>query len=317
MSLDKIKIKVRRLTGRLSPSQITDTQIEEYVKDFFAYDFPRNISTDALSSTFEFITEPNVDKYSLEAHDAKNRYFAFRPPLYIGGRKALFFQDKSYFFENFRGLASQFKEVSGNDSPGTYTIKVPNPPLMQYAVLISTIDSGGVALNYKDVPTNRRVGTFVKLNGTDKRGSVDYLKGEIQIAFPNSIPKKEKIRLSCVPYYAGMPQAVLFTENSFVLRPVPDNAYRVVMDANKNPEVLADFPKPLLSQWWQYLAYGAAKKIFEDSQDMEGLQSILAGYKEQEVLVLRRSIEQNRSKRTATIYESPLNNQFYNEFNPW
>lgn len=315
MSLEKIKTKVRRLTGRISPSQITDAQIEEYVKDFFAYDFPRNLSLDALGTTFKFITEPNVDRYSLDINNNKDKYFSFRPPVYVSGRRALFFQDKTYFYENFRGHIHQFKEVPGNGTPGTYTIKLTNPPVMQHAGSISTIDSGGVSYNYIDIPLNRKEGVFQRVDTTTRTGRINYLTGEIQISFPNSIPKTEKIRISYVPYVSGMPQAILFLENQFILRPVPDKPYVVTLDANKNPESLANFPSPLLAQWWQYLAYGAAKKIFEDTQDMEGLQSIIAGFKEQEVLVLRRSLEQDRSRRTATIYASPINDHFYSEFN--
>ena len=55
-------------------------------------------------------------------------------------------------------------------------------------------------------------------------------------------------------------------------------------------------------QWWQYLSYGAAKKIFEDSQDPEGIAQIMGGFKEQENLVLYRNIVQQTNERTATIY---------------
>ena len=58
----------------------------------------------------------------------------------------------------------------------------------------------------------------------------------------------------------------------------------------------------MLKQWWQYLAYGAAKKVFEDSQDPEGKHAIMEEFKEQERLVLRRTIVQRTAQRTATIY---------------
>ena len=59
---------------------------------------------------------------------------------------------------------------------------------------------------------------------------------------------------------------------------------------------------PQLSQWWQYIAYGAAKKIFEDRMDTDSLQMIMPEYKNQERLVERRTIVNAASERTATIF---------------
>ncbi len=59
---------------------------------------------------------------------------------------------------------------------------------------------------------------------------------------------------------------------------------------------------PQLNEWWQYIAYGAAKKIFEDRMDTDSVQQIMAEYKKQEALCLRRTLVQYSNERTATIY---------------
>ena len=87
------------------------------------------------------------------------------------------------------------------------------------------------------------------------------------------------------------------------LRPVPDQSYLVEVNAFKKPTALLDAGEsPELQQWWQYLAYGAAKKIFEDTQDLTGIQSLMGGFREQENLINRRNIVQRTNQRTATIY---------------
>jgi hypothetical protein len=63
---------------------------------------------------------------------------------------------------------------------------------------------------------------------------------------------------------------------------------------------------PQLEEWWQYIAYGAAKKIFEDRMDLDSVALILPEYQKQEQLVLRRTIVQNTNERTATIYTEQL-----------
>ena len=40
--LQTIRTKVRRLTRSLSPAQLTDAQIDEYINTFVLYDFPEH-----------------------------------------------------------------------------------------------------------------------------------------------------------------------------------------------------------------------------------------------------------------------------------
>jgi len=69
---------------------------------------------------------------------------------------------------------------------------------------------------------------------------------------------------------------------------------------------------PEISEWWQYIAYGAAKKVFEDRMDLESVQLIEPEFREQETLVLRRTIVQQSNKRA-------ISSDFgiFNDNNPW
>ena len=75
------------------------------------------------------------------------------------------------------------------------------------------------------------------------------------------------------------------------------------MEAYKQPtQLMNDNQLPDLDHWWQYIAYGAAKKVFEDRTDMGGVSMIMPEFKEQERFVLRRTLVQNSNNRVATIY---------------
>lgn len=307
MTLEKIIKKIRRVTGRISESQITSDQVKEYIADFFANDFPRNIVTDALNTTFEFFTDPNISKYPLKKFNTKNLYYSFQPPVYVAGKRGRFFQNKEHFYANFGNHLQTAKSIQGKGTNGEYKVQVGNAPILQNKVTISALDDSGHSMHYVDVPNTRETGSFRKLSETESSaGKVDYLKGEISITFPNAVPANKKIYFSYIPYVAAEPQAILFADDAFFVLPVPDRSYLISMSAQKNPETIEDFPEPILTQWWQYLALGAAKKIFEDIQDMEGVQSIMPAFKEQEALVLRRTLEQNRNQRTPTIYTNTI-----------
>lgn len=310
--LEKIRNKVRRVTGRVSETQITDGQIDEYVKDFFAYDFPRSIKPDFLNSTFEFMTEANVDLYKLSENDAKNLYYDFRPPVYIAGRKAEWFQNRDSFFHFYGITVQDTKTLQGNDTVGAFSLSFFEAPLLQNKVTVSAIDNAGGFQNYIDSPTDREKGVFRKIEDkTQTMGEINYLTGEIKVTFPKAIPKKQKIYFSAIRYFPNEPKAVLLSNDSLTLRPVPDRAYLVSITADKNPETFANFPTPLLNQWWQYLALGACKKIFEDVQDDEGVARIQNSFKEQEVLVMRRTINQNRTQEAITPYFSTFGRYYW------
>jgi hypothetical protein len=75
------------------------------------------------------------------------------------------------------------------------------------------------------------------------------------------------------------------------------------MEAYVQPtELLSSNQTPELREWWQYIAYGTAKKVFEDRMDIDSVQLIMPEFKTQERLCLRRTLVQQTSQRSQTIY---------------
>lgn len=312
-TLADIRTKVRRLTGRPSPQQITDSQIDDYVNTFYLYDMPQTLRLFSQETTFEFMTTQNVDQYDMRelqvwtgiSNEAvADVYINVKPPAYIAGYQSFWSQDREQFFRTYPALAKISMTVEGDGTPGAYTITFPNIPVLQYQVTVGAIDTTGTTVNCIDVPTDRTTGTWQIINtNTTQSGSIDYINGIATVTFSNNIPSGNVITFTAVPYQPSRPQALLFYDNIITLRPVPDAEYLVQMNAYKRPtQLISSGESPELKQWWQYLSYGASKKIFEDSQDPEGVNSLTAGFKEQERLVLRRTIVERTNQRTATIY---------------
>jgi len=94
-----------------------------------------------------------------------------------------------------------------------------------------------------------------------------------------------------------------YYDSTILLRPVPDQVYRVQMEVYARPTYLLETNQsPQLEEWWQYIAYGAAKKVLEDRMDMDTVQLIMPEFKKQENLILRRTIVEMTSQRASTIY---------------
>lgn len=339
-TLANIRTKVRRLTGRPSEQQITNTQIDEYVNTFYQYDFPEHLRVFSNETTFTFMTIANVDQYNMLAANpaspafnelvvaysggtvsAANAYYNIKPPVYIEGYQSWYSQNREQFFRTYPMLGDELATtVTGNGGTG-YTFTLDSVPVFQNEVYVGAVDSTGATIKVQDVPTNATTGTWQEiLTGTAVTGSINYITGAGSITFANTIPSGNEITVIFTPYQPNRPQAVLFYDNVITLRPVPDKPYPVQLNAFLLPTAFdSDVPtgEPVLNQWWQYLSYGAAKKIFEDAQDMEGVAQIMPGLKEQENLVLHRHIVQQTNERTATIFTemvsfpySNFNNRF-------
>jgi len=132
---------------------------------------------------------------------------------------------------------------------------------------------------------------------------INYVTGAFTITFPFPPKEGQIINSETVPQIVSLPQAICYYNNQFIIRPVPDQPYQINMEAYIRPTQLFQADSvPQLEEYWQYISYGAAKKIFEDKMDLDSVQLIMPEFKLQERLCLRRSLVQNTNERTATIY---------------
>lgn len=334
-TLNDIRNKVRRITGRPSIAQISDQQIDDYINTFYIYDLSEHLHLQNLRYNFQFITNANQPVYDFPTEF----YLTNMPPVYIGGYQSYMTQSRENFFRiNPRLMFLQQSAATGNGTPGPYDIQLintpitpgfkPNPPgayssstvtdiapaMINWNVLISAtgannktislIDDGGgtdptgLGLLFDPADPSSNATTVTA------RGYINYLTGAIHInGFSANIPSGAPINVQYIPYVASRPQSVVFYQDQFMLYPIPDQAYQVSFEAYKYPtELINDGDSPQLNEWWQLLAYGAADKIFSDNGDIENMQKFRPLLDEQMKLVMRRTIVQQTSERTATIF---------------
>ena len=316
-TLDTIRIKVRRLTHSPSPSQLTNTEINEYVNTFYQYDFPEHLRLLTGLVPFIFYTEPGKDLYATNSDtltpinglsDFNNRFISIHPPVYVDGRQAKLSQSEGEFYGHYpKNKAVGSTGLTGNGVTLTFVGTVAAIPIQRNSVSFTSINTAGSTLNLIDNGTGTLSG--------DGAGSINYETGVFGLTFSSAPAASEPIMFHTFPYAASRPSSVLYYSNSFTLRPIPDGVYEVRMQAFKSfTNLIENTDVPELEQWWQYIAYGAAKKVFEDRADLEGVQAIMPEFKKQETLVLRRTLVQQSNERTSTIYDS-INNNSSNSWN--
>jgi hypothetical protein len=312
-TLQQIIIKVRRLTRSPSQAQISDDDITDYINTFILYDFPEHLRLFSLRTTFTFYCDPYVDTYATNTinndplNNFINTYISIHPPVYIGGYLAVLSQDRTQFYGQYPLTNAVASIGSAGDGVTTaYSGSLTNTgglPILQNNVTFTSIDSNNNGITLIDVPTVDGQGILVVPNNNVACGTINYITGAYTINFPVAPGNLQPINSQTIPYQPSRPNTMLYYQNQFVLRPVPDQPYRIDMEAYIRPsELLESGDMPQLSQWWQYYAYGAAKKIFEDRMDVDSVALIDPEYKKQEALVLRSTIVQYTNERTSTIY---------------
>lgn len=315
-TLTQIRTKVRRLTRSPSSSQISDADIDNYVNNFVLYDFPEQLKLFSLRRVFTFYTQPYVDTYSTvnlpltdPMYNFKNAVLSIHKPAYIAGFPVLFTESREQFYGIYPIVNAIRLIATGDGGTTNFTGNLANNgmalPLLQGNVLFSAVDNNNSGLALVDVPVAGSViGNIRVPNGAIIPGaSINYVTGAYNITFPAAPQAAVGIYCQAIPYVAQRPQGMLYFNDSFIVRPVPDQPYRVDLECYVRPsELLTGASVPELSEWWQFIAYGASKKIFEDRMDQESIQMIMPEFKAQEMLVLRRTIMNMSNERTATIY---------------
>ncbi len=136
-------------------------------------------------------------------------------------------------------------------------------------------------------------------------GTVDYVTTQIDLNLPVPPMAGTQLSIWAATYQVGRPYNLLFWNNELTIRPVPDNVYLCEVEVFQTPAQFMDTTdNPVLNQWAQYIAYGAACEILRDRQDMDGVANLQEGFKRQEALVLERQAVEEIFQPNITLFNS-------------
>jgi hypothetical protein len=299
-TLEQIRSKVRRITGRLSANQLTDAELDDYINDFYQYDFPAHLKTWNLSTQLTPIfgaDDALIPDRAFYVFDW-NAFTNVSPPFYVGGYEIQYFQDREAFFNFFPTQARVQQLSTGTGVAGPYAGTITGTPILEQGIFISAVNNAGASLHC----TANNAG--VLQGDVIAGGTINYQTGAIAGLTWNAgnIAIGEPIWAQSVTYASGRPQAVLFIDGTLFFYPVPDIAYEVSAMVYQVPDELTAGDQPIVRDWWNLIAYGASMKIFAENLDMESYNKILPIFDQHKRLVERRTLVQLKNQRTATIY---------------
>lgn len=332
----QIEELVRELTASPNEASLSSSKIAQSVNTFYSQDFPYAIKIDQMRSVYTFYTAPNIDRYPVNIIYNQG----FRNPVYFEGVQGNFFKDRAQFFGIWPKWPTRFQPATGDGVTTSFSFTIGGTPFLRKEVVVGTINVGGSAIQIADdgngnlyyqspnTPVSNPLITSVKpgmknvnysaVNGTTEVypgdniqtlvGTVNYTTGAFVIDFSlaSVIPNNgSEITVWVSQYATSRPYSLLFWNNELTVRPVPDNVYKVEVESYLTPvQFLDSTDNPIVNQWWQYIAYGAAMEILRHRQDMDGVANLLEGFKRQEGLVLERQAIEEIGQQNSTIYNS-------------
>lgn len=183
-------------------------------------------------------------------------------------------------------------------------------------ILITTNVALGNTLNVTDDGAGNLIGDCLA------GGTINYATGVVaNLTFTSVLTPGQNIYIQCKIAQMNIPQGLLFYQNQFTLRPVPDKGYTITMVAYRQPSqallgsqdpenpTLTGVPEQL--EWWEVLAVGAAKKIYEDRLDTDGVMVMDKTLRERYSTAEARTYAQLGTQRVNTIYAGQLGSNYY------
>lgn len=321
-TLQDIRDKVRKMTGTASTAILTNAQIDDYINSYYLYDLPAEFRSLQLKDVYTFTTERGVATYSWDSET----YLSIETPVYLNKREiALFFNEKEFYgFVPGDMFTQTITEGDGTAGPYTATLQntpiIPsvnnNPASSSYPAsrvlnfVIGANTSFGVSQSVSDISA----GATGTLTG-DGTGTINYNTGALSVTFTSTVPSGEDINVSYLSQQITRPVAILFLQNQLTLSPPPDQPYIVEITVYRKPtDVLLESSvnSPELNEWWELIASGAAKKVFEDRADDDGIMKMMQMMQQRYAVVETRTYVQIGNERIPTIFSSQTPNNTYN-----
>lgn len=280
-TLADIRTKVRQVTGRLTPGELSNTRLDDYINKYYQYTFPAELKLEKKHSYYDFLTTENQAWYDFP----NTLYTNVEPPAYIDNLHLLYYQDPAAFIEQNAQNISRLTPWTGDGSTTVFTTTVTGFPIMPSTTVIT--DETEVFQDTSQTWTTANVIIAGSEGGTL---TLNYDTGSISVSFANAPANGQAISLSYQVFKPGRPTAVLLYNNQFQFFPPPNTAYRFRIKAYSIVSALVNATdSPELDQWGPCIAYGAARDILADLGEMDAYAEVTALYKEQLAYVLKRT----------------------------
>jgi len=297
-TLADIRLKVRQVSGRLSPREMTTTELDNRINKYYQFTFPAEVKLERQHTFFDFLTTVNQATYNFEEVTAPLVFTNVEPPATIDNLSLIYYQDPGRFNEENPYQINRRTPWTGDGVTSAFNTVVAGFPIFPGTTVIT--DNVEVFEDTNTIYTESDVAIDGSLGGG---ATVNYSTGTFNVTFATPPANGQLIYLSYIIFKSGRPTAVLYYDNEFKFFVPPDTAYRFRMKGYKVVDALVEATDtPILSQWGPAIAYGTARDIHADFGEIEAYGEVTGLYDEQIRYVMTRTDQNLLNSRAAPFF---------------
>jgi hypothetical protein len=331
-TLEEIVQEVREVSGRPSSNQISDSELNDRVNDFYTQRFAQDIGVSNIEGTHT-IDVTATDDGDYELPDSVLR---LSQPVTINGvpsNEFTFYQEEGPFF-------IRYPELEDYVTNPNLRIGTSDPAKVKYDDFSYSIDrysysanSNEIALNGDTVPRDTYAAWSFKIdvdgnvtvtpasgNGSgyaSQRLALEGIGGSnADIAYMGYVtvirsdfafvPGDSSLDKSgvIVAFTDGdwdnrdVPEAILIWQNKVFIRPKANDIYRLTAGSLERPSELTSGVSPVDKAWGRAIAYGTAIELMDEKA--EGVSTQLRMYKKLVGFINRKKQNQDGKDRLAS-----------------
>jgi len=290
-NLQTIIQEFRGITGRPDASMLSDAQCAYYINLFYQYVLPKELKIFWGYTNYFFFTISGVDQYPAPS---QYQFQTFNPQAYVDGFPLEWYIDPDTFYQDYPQKENKMVVAQGDGSTNSFSFNAAAYPVLPRSVYVT--DGTQVV---QDVPIgpDQTTGTFVSYpSNIAVAGTIFYATGTIAgLAFPSAPAANTNITASSFTYMPNRPQGILYfsqtplpdataasilAEQFFVLRPVPDQTYKVQMQVIQVPQAMVNLTDvPFRADLGPLIALGASLHLFKVFNQMDQYEQYVDEFK--------------------------------------
>lgn len=273
-NLEAIIDEFRAISGVPDETMLSNQQCADLINYYYQLVLPKELKIFWGYTCYQFFCQANVDQYPAPAN-----FQTLNPSVYADGWPIEWYLDPDTFYQDYPEQENKQVVATGDGANNVFNFSVSAYPVLARSLYVT--DGTQVA---QDDGTG---GFFDPNNGNSPlSGTIDYLTGTVVgLQFPSIPVANTNISATSQTYMANRPQGILFFKqtplpnaslsarnavNMFVLRPVPDQVYKIKMQGIQVPPALVELTDvPFRPDLGPLIALGAALHRFKRLNQMD------------------------------------------------
>ena len=131
-TLAEIRQKVRQVSGRYSPDELSNEQLDEYINKYYQYTFPAELKLERAHTYYEFLTVANQQSYTLPSG-----FTNFEPAGTIDRQTLLWYQEPQVFYENNHENVGRQTIATGDGVTTAFSGTASNFPILPGTAVVT------------------------------------------------------------------------------------------------------------------------------------------------------------------------------------